>query len=148
MFCLAKSRNAAIASSKLKNMRTPFEGPCTTSPTQLNHSRKDGGHCRHTVCQCGTTSTAAPAVVVDYHPSVTKISLAPRSISIEITEQTLMDNNEDIVRKLHNIELEDNPIAIDDFGTGYSSLSYSKNVSNFLPQDSESICGWSSRRRK
>ena len=54
-----------------------------------------------------------------------KHRLPPCSIGIEITERTLM-GSEDIVTKLHTIELENIPIAIDDFGTGYSSLSYLK----------------------
>ena len=55
-----------------------------------------------------------------------KHRLPARSIGIEITERTLMNSDDDIARKLHQIELEDIPIAIDDFGTGYSSLSYLK----------------------
>jgi diguanylate cyclase (GGDEF)-like protein len=52
--------------------------------------------------------------------------LPSSSLGIEITERTLMNSSEEIIRKLHQIELEDIPIAIDDFGTGYSSLSYLK----------------------
>jgi EAL domain-containing protein (putative c-di-GMP-specific phosphodiesterase class I) len=55
-----------------------------------------------------------------------KHRLPVRSIGIEITERTLMNSDDDIARKLHQIELEDIPVAIDDFGTGYSSLSYLK----------------------
>lgn len=55
-----------------------------------------------------------------------KYSLPPRSIGIEITERTLMNGDEDITRKLHEIDMEGIPVAIDDFGTGYSSLSYLK----------------------
>lgn len=55
-----------------------------------------------------------------------KHRLPARSIGIEITERTIMNSDEDIARKLQQIELEDIPVAIDDFGTGYSSLSYLK----------------------
>ena len=55
-----------------------------------------------------------------------KYRLSPRAIGIEITERTLMSNNEDIAQKLNKIEMEGIPIAIDDFGTDYSSLSYLK----------------------
>jgi EAL domain-containing protein (putative c-di-GMP-specific phosphodiesterase class I) len=45
-------------------------------------------------------------------------------LDIEITEGVLMENTEDIIRKLRLIRDKGVRIAIDDFGTGYSSLRY------------------------
>ncbi len=50
----------------------------------------------------------------------------PSHLRLEITESSLMNEPEEVTRKMHRI-IEDNPgiqFIIDDFGTGYSSLSY------------------------
>jgi len=52
--------------------------------------------------------------------------LAAKSLTLEITESLLIDNNEFIIRQLQNIRDLGVSLAIDDFGTGYSSLSYLK----------------------
>ena len=52
--------------------------------------------------------------------------LAPESLKIEITENTIMQDMELIVPKLKALRTRGVKIAIDDFGTGYSSLSYLK----------------------
>ncbi len=45
-------------------------------------------------------------------------------LELEITENTIMNDMDSIVRKLKELSLQKINIAIDDFGTGYSSLSY------------------------
>ena len=47
-------------------------------------------------------------------------------LEIEITEMSMMDQNEDLISKIQNIKDIGISISIDDFGTGYSSLSYLK----------------------
>ncbi|WP_425478272.1 EAL domain-containing protein [Frateuria defendens] len=47
-----------------------------------------------------------------------------RSIRIEVTEHTLLDNPAQVKRMLENLRRHGVYIALDDFGTGYSSLSY------------------------
>ena len=49
---------------------------------------------------------------------------ADAGIDIEITEGVLIDNVDEIVRKLQTIRTLGVMVAIDDFGTGYSSLQY------------------------
>ncbi len=47
-----------------------------------------------------------------------------RHLQIEITEGTLLNQEEQAIEKLHRLKAAGLSIAIDDFGTGYSSLSY------------------------
>jgi diguanylate cyclase (GGDEF)-like protein len=48
----------------------------------------------------------------------------PRSLRIEVTERTLLENPAQVKRMLDNLRHHGVSIALDDFGTGYSSLSY------------------------
>jgi diguanylate cyclase (GGDEF)-like protein len=48
----------------------------------------------------------------------------PRSLRIEVTERTLLENPSQVKRILDNLRRHGVGIALDDFGTGYSSLSY------------------------
>jgi EAL domain-containing protein (putative c-di-GMP-specific phosphodiesterase class I) len=50
--------------------------------------------------------------------------LPPKRLQIEITESTLLDRSDLILRDLNRIKALGVSIAMDDFGTGYSSLSY------------------------
>ncbi|HET9677900.1 MAG TPA: EAL domain-containing protein [Solirubrobacterales bacterium] len=50
--------------------------------------------------------------------------LAPESLTIEITETTLMKNAEETARRLEELKRLGIRIAVDDFGTGYSSLGH------------------------
>jgi diguanylate cyclase (GGDEF)-like protein len=50
--------------------------------------------------------------------------LAPESLTIEITETTLMSNVEETARRLEELKALGVRIAVDDFGTGYSSLGH------------------------
>ena len=47
-------------------------------------------------------------------------------LEIEITEMSMMDQNNDLILKIQTIKNMGITISIDDFGTGYSSLSYLK----------------------
>jgi EAL domain-containing protein (putative c-di-GMP-specific phosphodiesterase class I) len=50
--------------------------------------------------------------------------LAPGTLTLEITETTIMRDTEETIRRLSALKTLGVRIAIDDFGTGYSSLAY------------------------
>jgi diguanylate cyclase (GGDEF)-like protein/PAS domain S-box-containing protein len=53
--------------------------------------------------------------------------IEPSFLEIEITESTLMNENEKILASIESLHQKGIHISIDDFGKGYSSLSYLKN---------------------
>lgn len=66
--------------------------------------------------------------VGDVRAALARSGLEARSLTLEITETTLMRSPEQTGRRLRAIKDLGVRIAIDDFGTGYSSLSYLKQL--------------------
>ncbi|MCG8588596.1 MAG: EAL domain-containing protein [Proteobacteria bacterium] len=60
--------------------------------------------------------------------SVTRIlhetGLAPERLELEVTEHTMVQNEQDAIRTLRRLRQRGVRVSLDDFGTGYSSLSY------------------------
>lgn len=72
-------------------------------------------------------------------------NISPQAINIEITENLLMENQEEIEDTLANIREQGIAVSIDDFGTGYCSFSYLKNFSiDYLKIDKSFVQNMSS----
>ncbi len=57
-----------------------------------------------------------------------RTGLPPQHVTIEITENSIMEDIEDSIKILRSFKDVGMKISIDDFGTGYSSLSYLKTL--------------------
>ena len=69
-----------------------------------------------------------PYLIENISRIVTRRKIDPRTIQLEITETSVMEDPEAsarILAQIHDIGIK---ISIDDFGTGYSSLSYLKDL--------------------
>lgn len=64
----------------------------------------------------------------DIKHALKKTAMPPRALNIELTESSLVTNQEFCARILHDLHDLGVSVAIDDFGTGYSSLNYLKNL--------------------
>jgi diguanylate cyclase (GGDEF)-like protein len=64
------------------------------------------------------------AVLDDVAAAIAEARLDPSRLLLEITESTLMQRADAVLRTLHDLKALGVRLAIDDFGTGYSSLAY------------------------
>jgi diguanylate cyclase (GGDEF)-like protein/PAS domain S-box-containing protein len=78
---------------------------------------------RMSVNMCARQLSAAN-IVATIKRTLTDYDLPGNALEIEITENTIMDDMDSVVRKLKELSEIGITVAIDDFGTGYSSLSY------------------------
>lgn len=52
----------------------------------------------------------------------------PANLGLELTESMLLENIEDVIKKMSALKVHGLRFSLDDFGTGYSSLSYLKRL--------------------
>ena len=67
-------------------------------------------------------------IVDQVRDALVRSELEPRNLVLEITETTLMSQEENIMSRVEELRALGVRIAIDDFGTGYSSLGYLKQL--------------------
>jgi diguanylate cyclase (GGDEF)-like protein len=64
----------------------------------------------------------------DILEQISKHDIAPGRLAIEITEELLLEHNEEVHEQLAKLRAGGIGISIDDFGTGYSSLQYLRDL--------------------
>jgi len=72
----------------------------------------------------GSRQCSDAGLVSAVRGALARNSLAPESLTIELTESTLVDSSEPTRQRLMDLDALGVRLAIDDFGTGYSSMSY------------------------
>jgi EAL domain-containing protein (putative c-di-GMP-specific phosphodiesterase class I) len=65
---------------------------------------------------------AAPGFLDELTDSMRRHDVRPEDVEVEITERTLLENDETTFVTLRDLRAIGVPIALDDFGTGYSAL--------------------------
>ncbi len=60
--------------------------------------------------------------------NIAQFQVDPGKLSIEITEELLLDQNRNVIGELETLRKNGVGISIDDFGTGYSSLQYLRDL--------------------
>ncbi|MDR6101568.1 diguanylate cyclase (GGDEF)-like protein [Agrobacterium larrymoorei] len=65
-----------------------------------------------------------PSLVLQTRTCLKEYGISPQRLEIEITESTLIENDERALSVLHELRLMGCRVSLDDFGTGYASLSY------------------------
>ena len=73
-----------------------------------------------------TRHLSDPSMVDDVRLALAESGLEPSRLVVEITETGLIDDEDVMLRALHQLKAVGVRLAVDDFGTGYSSLSYLK----------------------
>ncbi|MCV9879806.1 EAL domain-containing protein [Brenneria izbisi] len=68
-----------------------------------------------------------PDFIADVNAFKETVSSHQLSITLELTERSLISNGPEVIQRLHQLQANGFMIAIDDFGTGHCSLSYLQN---------------------
>lgn len=69
-----------------------------------------------------------PGFIEQVRSAVSRYDISPSSLSIELTESTLLDDFDSIISKMTELTKFGIKFELDDFGTGYSSLQYLKKL--------------------
>jgi diguanylate cyclase (GGDEF)-like protein len=78
----------------------------------------------HMAVNLSAQQFAQPHLITSVDQALMTTGLSGRHLRLEITEGTLLANEEIAFHTLHSIRQREIQVAMDDFGTGYSSLSY------------------------
>ena len=92
----------------------------------------------HTACRAAVTWPTSTKVAVNLSPAqfrlgnielmvadaLGKTGMDPQRLTIEITESTLLQEDQAVLATLNNLRKLGVSVVLDDFGTGYSSMSY------------------------
>ncbi len=80
--------------------------------------------CPNVAVNISATEFARPDLVDIVSSALSKAELEPSRLELEITERTMLHDNEATIGTLRKLKALGVKISIDDFGTGFSSLAY------------------------
>ncbi len=94
------------------------------------------------IAECEADGIVLPHIAVNVSPKqfqysnmctdileqIARYDIAPGKLAIEITEELLLDHNQEVHEQLERLRDGGVGISIDDFGTGYSSLQYLRDL--------------------
>jgi diguanylate cyclase (GGDEF)-like protein/PAS domain S-box-containing protein len=69
-----------------------------------------------------------PNFVVQVQSALQRNAINPKLLKLELTESLLLNDIEDIIKKMNELNEIGCQLSLDDFGTGYSSLQYLKRL--------------------
>ncbi len=93
---------------------------------QLQHWRQRGYKMICASVNMSGKQLTNPGIVDTVSSILKETGLPAQYLELEITESTIMEDPEQVVRTLAQLKAMGLSLAIDDFGTGYSSLNYLK----------------------
>ncbi|KAA0019489.1 putative bifunctional diguanylate cyclase/phosphodiesterase [Antrihabitans cavernicola] len=83
-----------------------------------------GGRAPFVSVNLASRQVSDPTLAGRVAATISSVGLEPRSVQLELTEQTFMQTDRQSVESLRALSAFGVAIAIDDFGTGYSNLAY------------------------
>lgn len=86
--------------------------------------REDGRDELNISVNVSTRQLQRDDIVEQVEQALVSSGLDPATLTLEITESAVLDNDDALVDRLHALKSLGVRLAVDDFGTGYSSLSY------------------------
>lgn len=95
---------------------------------QLTEADANSTLCHHVSINVPATTITTPQLHTDLTQALSLWDIDPSRLTLEITEDVLIDDKEQAFDHLSKIRETGVKIAIDDFGTGYSSLAYFKHI--------------------
>lgn len=98
------------------------------SDMQALHLRKRQSGVDHVAVNISPRHFYSTAFVSDLRQVLSDSGYPARGIELEITENLMLDNLEQAMRKMQTLREMNVSLALDDFGTGFSSLSYLRSL--------------------
>lgn len=95
---------------------------------QIADCRRDGIAIPHIAINVSPRQFQMPTTSDDILACAAKYSVGPGQLTVEITEELLLDQSPSLQAQLENLRANGVDISIDDFGTGYSSLQYLRDL--------------------
>ncbi len=102
---------------------------------QISECARDGIILPHIAVNVSPKQFQYSNMSADILEQIAKHGIAPGKLAIEITEELLLDHNQEVHEQLAKLRAGGVGISIDDFGTGYSSLQYLRDLPATTAED-------------